>query len=103
MSTNIFSAYSKLHFETQKLLRDLENFGKTFNEKVTEEYKREMLEWYTKGRAVTENPMKRATQEHWYSLYLEKKRLERHSCKVEYASYDQIAYPAEELTKTNLL
>lgn len=71
--------------------------------KVTEEYKREMLEWYTKGRAVTENPMKRATQEHWYSLYLEKKRLERHSCKVEYASYDQIAYPAEELTKTNLL
>lgn len=40
--------------------------------KVLEAYKQEMLQWFTGGAAARENPMKHATQEHWYSLYLEK-------------------------------
>ncbi len=59
-------------------------------EQVIEEYKKEMLDWYTKGSAEQENPMKRATQELWYSLYLEKKRLENHSCRVEYEDYSHV-------------
>lgn len=59
-------------------------------EKVTEEYKQEMLRWFTQDFAEKENPMKRATQEHWYSLYLEKKRLESHRCKVQYTAYKHL-------------
>ena len=61
-------------------------------EQVIEEYKKEMLEWYTKGSPEQENPMKRATQELWYSLYLEKKRLENHRCHVEYEDYSHVPY-----------
>ncbi len=67
-------------------------------EQVIEEYKKEMLDWYTKGSAEQENPMKRATQELWYSLYLEKKRLENHRCRVEYEDYSHI--PARAIDST---
>jgi len=68
--------------------------------KVTEEYKQEMLKWVQEDVAVKENPMKRATQELWYSLYLEKKRLENHRCKVEYPEYRHISYNAGEEPET---
>lgn len=67
---------------------------------VVEEYKQEMLQWFTQDVADKENPMKRATQEHWYSLYLEKKRLESHRCKVEYKKYKQISYTPGEAPET---
>lgn len=69
-------------------------------EKVTEEYKQEMLKWVAEGVSVKENPMKRATQELWYSLYLEKKRLENHRCKVEYPEYRHVPYNAGEEAET---
>lgn len=59
-------------------------------EKVVEEYKLEVMHWFTKAGADKENPLKRATQEHWYSLYLEKKRLEKHNCQVQYPEYKHI-------------
>ena len=58
--------------------------------KVVEEYKQEMLHWTTNEESDYENPMKRATQEHWYSLYLGKKRLENHGIGVQYEEYRQI-------------
>lgn len=58
--------------------------------KVLEAYKQEMLQWYTGRASVHENSMKHATQEHWYSLYLEKKRLESHNCQVQYAEYKHV-------------
>lgn len=58
--------------------------------KVLEAYKQELLCWSQKEKASHENPMKHATQEHWYSLYLEKKRLESHNCQVQYAEYKHI-------------
>ena len=67
---------------------------------VTEEYKQEMIQWLTEGVAVAENPMKRGTQEHWYSLYLEKKRLENHRCKVQYTQYKHVPYNPTEAADT---
>ena len=58
--------------------------------KVLEAYKKEMLWWCQNGKASTENPMKYATQEHWYSLYLEKRRLEKRECRIQYAEYKHI-------------
>ncbi|MBQ4536923.1 MAG: hypothetical protein II994_04830 [Lachnospiraceae bacterium] len=57
---------------------------------VVDEYKKEMLNWTTNGEASYENPMRRATQEHWYSLYLGKKRLENQGIGVQYEEYRQI-------------
>ncbi len=86
------------------LQRDFENvmdiLGNMFTRKqydnvmenVTEEYKQEMLKWMTDGYSANENPMKRATQELWYSLYLEKKRLENRKCTLQYAQYKHIPY-----------
>ena len=58
--------------------------------KVLEAYKQEMMQWFTGETAARENPMKHATQEHWYSLYLEKKRLESHNCRIQYAEYKHV-------------
>ncbi|MBQ7972084.1 MAG: hypothetical protein IJ291_01320 [Lachnospiraceae bacterium] len=60
-------------------------------EAVMEDYKREMLTWFTEGNAEEENPLKCATKELWYSLYLEKKRLESHRCKVQYPQYEPVS------------
>lgn len=70
---------------------------------VTEEYKQEMLQWFNQDVADKENPMKRATQEHWYSLYLEKKRLEDHRCNVHYGSYKHVPYNYGEAPETTYL
>ena len=60
-------------------------------EAVVEEYKQEMLQWFAQGVSTQENPMNRATQEHWYSLYLGKKRLESHRIQTQYEEYRQVA------------
>lgn len=54
---------------------------------VVQAYKKEMLQWFDQDGIDKENPMQYATQEHWYSLYLEKKRLANRSCKMQYAVY----------------
>ncbi|MBQ7972147.1 MAG: hypothetical protein IJ291_01655 [Lachnospiraceae bacterium] len=59
--------------------------------KVLEEYKQEMLQYLTQKDSASENPMKRASQEHWYSLYLEKKRLEAHRIQVHYDQYKHVS------------
>lgn len=70
---------------------------------VVEEYKQEMLKWFMEGATSYENPMKRVTQEHWYNLYLEKKRLENHRCQVQYAEYRQINRNPMEPPETSFL
>ena len=68
---------------------------------VVEEYKQEMLQWSTNGVSTQENPMKRATQEHWYSLYLGKKRLESHGIQIQYEDYRHVvSRPTEEEPQT---
>ena len=71
--------------------------------KVINAYKEEMLQWFSKGVADKENPMKYATQEHWYSLYLEKKRLENHRCMIQYVEYKHIPYNMGEEPETMCL
>ena len=78
--------------------------GKIFDrqmEALIEKYKREMMQWFAKDIADTENPMQSVTQEHWYSLYLEKKRLEKHRCKMQYTLYKHVPYSAEDGLETN--
>ena len=55
---------------------------------VIQAYKNEMLQWFEQGDVEAENPIKHGTQELWYSLYLEKKRLDNHRCKLQYKTYE---------------
>lgn len=57
---------------------------------LTEKYKKEMLAWFESDTIDADNPMQCATQEHWYSLYLEKKRLRTRNYKMQYTIYDHI-------------
>jgi len=50
-------------------------------------YKNEMIQWFDRQRADKENPMSCVTQEHWYSMYLEKKRLEKQGLFVHHKEY----------------
>lgn len=50
-------------------------------------YKKEMITWFDRMRADKENPMSCVTQEHWYSMYLEKKRLEKRRLYVHHKEY----------------
>ncbi len=70
---------------------------------VLEQYKREMLQWFSGSGVSTENPMKHVAQAHWYNLYLEKKRLENQRCKVEYEEYKQISRNPLEDAETSFL
>ncbi len=56
-------------------------------QEVVQAYKKEMLQWFDQNGIDKENPMKYVTQEHWYSLYLEKKRLINRNCKMQYVTY----------------
>ncbi len=44
---------------------------------IVENHKQEMIRWFDMGHAEQDNPMSCVTQEHWYSMYLEKIRLEK--------------------------
>lgn len=71
--------------------------------KVLQNYKREMLHWMTEGKASYENSMKSVSQEHWYYLYLEKKRLEERRLQVEYEDYKHIGDNIFEAPETSFL
>ena len=49
---------------------------------VVETFKTEMIQWYDNERADKENPFSCATQELWYGMYLEKKRLEKREIRM---------------------
>ena len=51
---------------------------------VIEAYKTEMLQWFEHDGIEQENGIRHATQGLWYSMYLEKKRLENRGCKMQY-------------------
>lgn len=51
---------------------------------VIQAYKTEMLQWFEQDSVEQENQIQHATQGLWYSLYLEKKRLEHRGCKMQY-------------------
>lgn len=53
-------------------------------------YKNQMIQWFDRLPADQENPMTCVTQEHWYSMYLEKKRLEKRGLKVHHKEYSII-------------
>ena len=87
--------------ETKDILYNLVECRK-YNEdmqQTVEEYKKEMLDWFENGRAATENVMTRATQEQWYSLYLEKKRLERRKLSM-HMTYKHIPYHSGQSLQT---
>lgn len=67
---------------------------------AVEEFKKEMLQWLENGSADEQNPMTTATQEQWYSLYLEKKRLERRRLSMRYKSYKHIPYQSDTMPQT---
>lgn len=67
---------------------------------LTEKYKKEMLAWFETDTVDTDNPMQCATQEHWYSLYLEKKRLRTRNCKMQYTIYDHVKKHYEDVPGT---
>ncbi len=50
-------------------------------------YKNQMIHWFDRLPADKENPMSCVTQEHWYSMYLEKKRLEKRGLRVHHKEY----------------
>ena len=50
-------------------------------------YKNQMIHWFDSLPADQENPMSCVTQEHWYSMYLEKKRLEKRRLHTHHKSY----------------
>lgn len=50
-------------------------------------YKNQMIHWFDRLPADQENPMSCVTQEHWYSMYLEKKRLEKRRLHTHHKSY----------------
>ena len=50
-------------------------------------YKNQMIHWFDSLPAEQENPMSCVTQEHWYSMYLEKKRLEKRRLHTHHKSY----------------
>ncbi len=56
-------------------------------QEVVQAYKKEMLQWFDQEGLEKENPMRYASQEQWYSLYLEKKRLVNRGCKMQYVTY----------------
>ncbi len=49
---------------------------------VVETFKKEMVQWYDNGRADQDNPLSYASQELWYGMYLEKKRLEKRGIRM---------------------
>lgn len=59
-------------------------------EGVIQSYTNEMRQWFAQDGIGQENPIRHATQSLWYSLYLEKKRLESHSCKMQYTVFKKV-------------
>ena len=88
--------------ETKDILYNFVACRKYDNEMqdVVETYKSDMCNWFEHGNSNMENPMEHATQEQWYSLYLEKKRLERHRLSVQYAAYQHIPTNGHETPQT---
>lgn len=50
-------------------------------------YRMEVGRWYTEGDTHDQNPLSTTTQEHWYSLFLERKRLDSRRIKVFYRNF----------------
>lgn len=59
-------------------------------EGVIQSYTTEMRKWFEQDGIWQENPIRHATQGLWYSLYLEKKRLESRRCKKQYTVYKEV-------------
>ena len=60
------------------------------NEVLIDRYRKELVQWFMNGAFASPNPMTSVTQEHWYSLYLEKRRLEQHMIYVSYEAFDKV-------------
>ncbi len=65
-------------------------------QKAVEWYKKQMLDWFAQSSFSVENALTSATQEQWYNLYLEKKRLEQHRLYLQYMDYRQVPRNSEE-------
>lgn len=59
-------------------------------EGVIQSYTTEMRRWFEQDGIGQENPIRHATQGLWYSLYLEKKRLESRRCKMQYTVFKEV-------------
>lgn len=70
---------------------------------VLDTYKSEYFKYFTDDASVYGEPMKTVSQEHWYYLYLEKKRLEQNNVKVNYAEYKHISPNPLEAPQTSYL
>lgn len=63
-------------------------------------YKREMLEWFS-GRPNGSQGMTSVTQEQWYNLYLERKRLAERGLYLQYADYKQVPEAGKDTVSTS--
>ncbi len=63
------------------------------NESLVAKYRNELVQWFMNGVSTNPNPMTTVTQEHWYSLYLEKRRLEQHMIYVSYRDFNKVIMP----------
>ena len=83
-------------FESIKVLRDYFAYKIKFKDKEPEllntihQYKTELIDWFRNGTSQKENPVSTVTQSYWYSLYLEKKRLEQHRIKLDFAAFNHV-------------
>lgn len=83
-------------FESMKAVGNFFAYKVKFKSKEPEllnnvnQYKGELIDWFRNGTAQKENPMSTVTQSYWYSLYLEKKRLEQHRIKLDFAAFNHV-------------
>ncbi|MCQ2494784.1 MAG: hypothetical protein MJ104_09295 [Lachnospiraceae bacterium] len=63
------------------------------NDTLIAKYRNELVQWFMNGVSTMPNPMTTVTQEHWYSLYLEKRRLEQHMIYVAYRAFTKVGNP----------
>ncbi len=57
---------------------------------TVENYKKEMINWFDTEHLDKDNPLSCVTQEHWYSMYLEKKRLEKKGIRMHHHAFQHI-------------
>lgn len=70
-------------------------------QEAVETYKKEFVAWFDEKQLSEKNAMTKATQELWYSHYLEKKRLEERDVSISHDRYEHIPYNAGEEPTTS--